>query len=460
MVPSGDIAAFDTRRDGDAPADTVDTGYMEGLTAQQSGIERQSSVIAWVANISDSDSPNQHVFGRLLPLNNVARRAVEASYRSSNLSRHHSRFIRPPAPEHNIVEYHFEFSLDELPKSAASGWRIGSGRGNTDPVDLLLSADSADNVAGIHASFAWTKGVSGFFIRANNTRGLPVILNGEKLCFTDRVIPLGNTLLFGECGFFFEYVRWKENWEEEEFQLALTKFYKEALEDDAPIIMPTPSMDQLVLGQWAVQYPISYGHSGTVHMVTNVRTGQPRAAKFIQTNEHNRGSVENEIRVVRQASQFKHPHIVTPEEFILPNEVQVAEIQRIRALLDENWQPNTRGLQQYIIIMPLLSGNLRTVVRAGKNIDLQRRAIFFLQLLDALTYLHEDGYIHRDVKLENVVVKSYDPPCCMLTDFGCLVKEERIAFDNAGTARYLAPEQQPGRVQDRYVPLVTITAGS
>lgn len=79
------------------------------------------------------------------------------------------------------------------------------------------------------------------------------------------------------------------------------------------------------------------------------------------------------------------------------------------------------------------------------------RSIFFSQLLEGIAFLHEHGICHRDIKPDNILVKSYDPPEAMLTDFGCASAKIRIPYDSPGTISYLAPEQVEGQTHGRAV---------
>lgn len=63
---------------------------------------------------------------------------------------------------------------------------------------------------------------------------------------------------------------------------------------------------------------------------------------------------------------------------------------------------------------------------------------YFRQIVQAVVYMHEMGYAHRDVSLENVLVKNADE--CVLSDFGLAVPIGTDCFDAVGKMFYMAPE--------------------
>jgi meiosis-specific serine/threonine-protein kinase MEK1 len=79
----------------------------------------------------------------------------------------------------------------------------------------------------------------------------------------------------------------------------------------------------------------------------------------------------------------------------------------------------------------------------GKLDDLEGRVIC-RQVVLALSYIHEKGIAHRDIKMENVLVmKTYDFSCrIVLTDFGFAIRvDQKTGRMNSrvGTEGYVAP---------------------
>ena len=68
------------------------------------------------------------------------------------------------------------------------------------------------------------------------------------------------------------------------------------------------------------------------------------------------------------------------------------------------------------------------------------------QIMDATIYMHSFGIIHRDIKLENMMIvnergKGEDKPIIKLLDFGLAVYEDNVEFlKKSGTPGYVAPE--------------------
>jgi len=109
-----------------------------------------------------------------------------------------------------------------------------------------------------------------------------------------------------------------------------------------------------------------------------------------------------------------------------------------------------------ILIMPFYShGDLFNVMLENEAketsfSDVQIRNVF-IQMLNALKYLHSLNIIHRDIKMENIIVTNSSYLFnIILIDFECAIiyNPKYPPCDNVGTLSYKAPEVEKRKAQD------------
>ncbi|XP_053561203.1 ribosomal protein S6 kinase-related protein [Bombina bombina] len=109
--------------------------------------------------------------------------------------------------------------------------------------------------------------------------------------------------------------------------------------------------------------------------------------------------------------------------------------------LGESWQ----GQQHLFIMCSYCSfGDLYTLWTSVKCIEENTVRLFAAEMVSVLVYLHDVGIIHRDVKMENILLDERGH--LKLTDFGLsrqLSFGER-AYTICGTLHYMAPEVLSG----------------
>jgi serine/threonine protein kinase len=101
------------------------------------------------------------------------------------------------------------------------------------------------------------------------------------------------------------------------------------------------------------------------------------------------------------------------------------------------------GPCSYLVLDPLLGGDLRYHLRNFQLFREQHVAYFVACIGSALHHLHERGILHRDVKPENVMLGATGVP--YLTDFGtayveCAKGRVPLCSSSSGTLPYLSPE--------------------
>lgn len=92
--------------------------------------------------------------------------------------------------------------------------------------------------------------------------------------------------------------------------------------------------------------------------------------------------------------------------------------------------------RMYLVMEYCPSGDLCTFIQ--KNIYVEDLADKFRQVVTGVSYLHEMGYAHRDLSLENVLIGA--DGLCKLCDFGLAVSVTRRDNKRLGKSRYMAPE--------------------
>jgi serine/threonine-protein kinase len=190
----------------------------------------------------------------------------------------------------------------------------------------------------------------------------------------------------------------------------------------------------VVDGRYKITSRIGSGGMADVYCAADTHLGRDVALKIL----HRRFSQDEEFveRFRREASAaagLQHPNVVSVYD---------------RGSHDDTWY----------IAMELLKGrSLKDVIRQDAPID-QRRAIdLVIQILQAASFAHKRGVVHRDFKPHNVIVADDDS--LKVTDFGIAragASEMTETGSIMGTAQYLSPEQAQGQRVDARSDLYSI----
>jgi len=104
--------------------------------------------------------------------------------------------------------------------------------------------------------------------------------------------------------------------------------------------------------------------------------------------------------------------------------------------------------RQYIVFEHVKGENLKELVLRTGRLPVQQALELALHIADGLSFAHEHGLVHRDVKPQNVLLSSEGE--VKVTDFGIarsLHMEHGVTQTGTvlGTGEYLAPEQASGK---------------
>ena len=98
--------------------------------------------------------------------------------------------------------------------------------------------------------------------------------------------------------------------------------------------------------------------------------------------------------------------------------------------------------EKYIlIIMEYISGgNLQSFVKKRRKLGEKTAKILFKQIIEGIKYIHSQNIVHRDIKLENILIDLNNN--IKICDFGVgkLINSNLLLHEQCGTPVYMAPE--------------------
>jgi serine/threonine protein kinase len=95
----------------------------------------------------------------------------------------------------------------------------------------------------------------------------------------------------------------------------------------------------------------------------------------------------------------------------------------------------------YVITELLPGGSLLERVNQAGGLSLEKTRSIMQGVMAGLSYLHKYGIMHRDIKLENIMLRSADSWEPVLVDFGLAAISDDEPYINyrCGTPGYIAP---------------------
>src|SRR3954471_20154044 len=179
----------------------------------------------------------------------------------------------------------------------------------------------------------------------------------------------------------------------------------------------------VVDGRYTIVRRIGSGGMADVYCAQDSQLGRQIALKVLHRRfARDREFVERFRREASAAAGLQHPNVV--------------------GVFDRGEYDGT-----YYIAMEFLPGRtLKELIRDEAPLDQLRAIDFAIQILQAASFAHRRGVIHRDFKPHNVIVG--DDGRLKVTDFGIAragASEMTETGSIMGTAAYLSPEQAQGQ---------------
>ncbi len=178
---------------------------------------------------------------------------------------------------------------------------------------------------------------------------------------------------------------------------------------------------------YTIERELGHGGMATVYLAVQDSLGRPVALKIMSPAlAADRTFSERFLKEARTIAQLSHPHIVAVYD------VGVA------------------GHDHYLALEYVGAGDLKSHIRHGARPPAEAFKIV-RDIASALGYAHSKGFVHRDVKPENVLFR--DNGTAVLTDFGiarAVSSGTRMTGMgmSIGTPHYMSPEQARGKDVD------------
>ncbi len=201
--------------------------------------------------------------------------------------------------------------------------------------------------------------------------------------------------------------------------------------DENQITDENEDVDKLVVTHpdyHIVETPIGHGSFAQVYAGTHLKTGERVAIKIIEKTKipsFNRRTVFEEHLMLKSLT---HPNIIKLLQYV--------------------------DTPTYLVMFfPLMTlGDLHTYILHNGPMAEAKALHVFAQLVEAVKYCHERNIVHRDIKLENILIEvAHGKIYIKLIDFGFSVKSatsRALFFDHPGSPAYASPELIQGLPYD------------
>ncbi|ESO84015.1 hypothetical protein LOTGIDRAFT_108548 [Lottia gigantea] len=202
----------------------------------------------------------------------------------------------------------------------------------------------------------------------------------------------------------------------------VTVLYQKQVKKHRPRQPKKQQLQQLVLlfaeKGYRLGQEIGNGSYSRVRIVKKISDGEMYAAKIIK-RKNTSSFLSNELTA---AIKLDHPNIIKYSEIII--------LPHATILIMEN----------------AALGDLLSYTKDHGAFPNQEAKVMFRQITSAVQYLHQQGFVHRDLKLENILVRG--DSSLVLSDFGFTRKVETsgetVSKTFCGSAAYASPEVLQG----------------
>jgi serine/threonine protein kinase len=201
------------------------------------------------------------------------------------------------------------------------------------------------------------------------------------------------------------------------------------------------------------KFSIGSGSYARVFRGSNIRNGEIVAIKVITTKKNNNNLEEH---------QFSNHRLECEVMLVLRGHPNILAIQDV--FCGKVWGSD----HQCIVTKYCRRGDLFNFLREQKRVTEYRAFDIFEQIISGLFFMHRKHIIHRDIKLENILLN--EDGTVVIADFGfaCRYEKKKRPDGNCGSPHYASPEVISGEFYEgpeadlwgAFVILYTLVVGS
>lgn len=204
--------------------------------------------------------------------------------------------------------------------------------------------------------------------------------------------------------------------------------------DQSRLALDDTFIGRTISGKWRIEKKLGAGGMGTVYLATDLTVDRPVALKFLlpalAAETEYRARFEQEARVM---AKVDHPNLLT-----------LYGVER-------------DGEVPFLVMKYVTGRTLAKLIKDRTKLPLTEAMPLIRQMTSALTSLHSQGYVHRDLKPGNIIVS--DEGHVTLLDFG-LIRSHGAGLTRPGVALgspfYMSPEQAIADTVDARSDLYTL----
>jgi len=181
------------------------------------------------------------------------------------------------------------------------------------------------------------------------------------------------------------------------------------------------------VGNYQITRELGRGGMGVVYLAMDTRSGREVALKVLPPTMADRNTVARFHREGVAQSKLKHPNII------------------------EVYEADSKDGFHYIAMEFAQGKTLRSMIKQSGHLSVEKALEFSAQACQALEYAHALGFVHRDIKSDNMMIAAGGQ--VKLMDFGLVrISGATIVTQSGivvGTPEYMSPEQISGEEVDK-----------